>query len=271
MDWDGRNLAHDVQGASFLGDKIRQTARIAAPLTGHERPPRAKQNACSLILACDANVHGHRRCRLPRLASLRRAARPRKPGDLRRQPRDRLARQHRAHSRSRELSQRQRGHHRAVRDRRACRLRLPPGIARLPDRLPASAAAHAEGRLLRHPSHARSGQGQARALSDRLHQRGVRRSQGTSAGGDLLGTRQPDRPARRLRRGQALCRGADDGLPPPAGVDTAIVRIFNTYGARMRPHDGRAIPPSCARRLPTGRSPSSATARRRAPSASSAT
>ena len=26
------------------------------------------------------------------------------------------------------------------------------------------------------------------------------------------------------------------------GVDTAIVRIFNTFGARMRPHDGRAIP-----------------------------
>jgi dTDP-glucose 4,6-dehydratase len=26
------------------------------------------------------------------------------------------------------------------------------------------------------------------------------------------------------------------------GVDTAIVRIFNTYGTRMRPHDGRAIP-----------------------------
>src|ERR1700683_1153877 len=26
------------------------------------------------------------------------------------------------------------------------------------------------------------------------------------------------------------------------GVDTAIVRIFNTYGPKMRPHDGRAIP-----------------------------
>jgi dTDP-glucose 4,6-dehydratase len=26
------------------------------------------------------------------------------------------------------------------------------------------------------------------------------------------------------------------------GVDTCIVRIFNTYGMRMRPHDGRAIP-----------------------------
>ena len=26
------------------------------------------------------------------------------------------------------------------------------------------------------------------------------------------------------------------------GVDTCIVRIFNTYGTRMRPHDGRAVP-----------------------------
>src|SRR6476619_7541985 len=26
------------------------------------------------------------------------------------------------------------------------------------------------------------------------------------------------------------------------GLDTRIARIFNTYGARMRPHDGRAIP-----------------------------
>jgi dTDP-glucose 4,6-dehydratase len=26
------------------------------------------------------------------------------------------------------------------------------------------------------------------------------------------------------------------------GVNTCIARIFNTYGSRMRPHDGRAIP-----------------------------
>ena len=26
------------------------------------------------------------------------------------------------------------------------------------------------------------------------------------------------------------------------GLDTRIARIFNTYGPRMRPHDGRAIP-----------------------------
>ena len=43
-------------------------------------------------------------------------------------------------------------------------LRLPPRLAGLADRLPAPAAAHAQGGLLRHPSHARPRQGQARAL-----------------------------------------------------------------------------------------------------------
>ena len=59
---------------------------------------------------------------------------------------------------------------------------------------------------------------------------------------ELLGQRQPDRPARRLRRGEALRRGDDDGVPPPAGRRHGIVRIFNTYGPRMRAFDGRAIP-----------------------------
>ena len=36
------------------------------------------------------------------------------------------------------------------------------------------------------------------------------------------------------------------------GVDTAIVRIFNTHGPRMRPHDGRAIPAFAGQAL-TGR------------------
>src|SRR2546425_339825 len=30
--------------------------------------------------------------------------------------------------------------------------------------------------------------------------------------------------------------------PRQQGVDTSIARIFNTYGARMRPNDGRAVP-----------------------------
>jgi dTDP-glucose 4,6-dehydratase len=34
----------------------------------------------------------------------------------------------------------------------------------------------------------------------------------------------------------------DPEVHPQQGVDTHIVRIFNTYGPRMRQHDGRAIP-----------------------------
>lgn len=40
------------------------------------------------------------------------------------------------------------------------------------------------------------------------------------------------------------------------GVDTRIVRIFNTYGPRMRPGDGRVVcpgnpPPTGSRSAPT--------------------
>ena len=58
---------------------------------------------------------------------------------------------------------------------------------------------------------------QARALPAHLDLGGVRRPGGAPAARDLLGPREPDRPARRLRRGEALRRGAHDGLPPPAG------------------------------------------------------
>lgn len=51
------------------------------------------------------------------------------------------------------------------------------------------------------------------------------------------------------------------------GVDTAIMRIFNTYGPRMRPNDGRAIP-TFVRQALAGEP---ATAARRARSATSTT
>jgi dTDP-glucose 4,6-dehydratase len=54
------------------------------------------------------------------------------------------------------------------------------------------------------------------------------------------------------------------------GVDTAIVRIFNTFGPRMRPNDGRAIPAFLGQAL-AARSPCSATAPRRAASVTSTT
>ncbi len=95
---------------------------------------------------------------------------------------------------------------------------------------------------------------------------------GAPAEGDLLGPREPDRAARRLRRGEALRRGADDGLPPPAGRrhgDRADLQHVRSADAPARracdsdvPAPGTAGP---------ARSPSSATARRRAPSASSPT
>ena len=55
------------------------------------------------------------------------------------------------------------------------------------------------------------------------------------------------------------------------GVNTCIVRIFNTYGPRMRPNDGRAIPAFMSQALTDSRSRCSATARRPAASASSTT
>ncbi len=102
-------------------------------------------------------------------------------------------------------------------DRRADRLRLPPREPGEPDRLRAPAPAHAQGRLLRDAQHARPGEVQARPLPAHLDERGVRRPADPPPAGDLLGAREPDRPARGLRRGQALRRGAHDGLPPPAG------------------------------------------------------
>ena len=138
------------------------------------------------------------------------------PRHLRRQPRDRLARQHRAPPRRRVRLPAARPDA-ARRDRRAGRLRLPPREPGEPDRLPAAAAADAQGRLVRHAQRARPRQGEAGPLPARLDERGVRRPAGAPAAGDLLGARQPDRPARRLRRGEALRRGAHDGVPPPAG------------------------------------------------------
>ena len=137
--------------------------------------------------------------------------------------------------------------HAARRDRRAGRLRLPPREPGEPDRLPAAAAADAQGRLVRHAQRARARQGEAGPLPARLDERGVRRPAGPSAAGDLLGPRQPDRPARRLRRGEALRRGADDGVPPPAGRrhgDRAdLQHVRPAHATARRPRDPDVHPP----------------------------
>ena len=103
----------------------------------------------------DAHLTRHRRRRLPRLPHLRFPPRARPPRDLRGQPRDRLAQQHQAHPRAR-FPVRDARHHGPLRDRRAGGLRLPHGLAGLAHRLRAAAAAHAQGRGLRHAQHARA-------------------------------------------------------------------------------------------------------------------
>ena len=195
--------------------------RRQAPLRRDRRRAQARAQGRARLDAAILSGHGHLPRhgwrRVPRLAPVRRAAAPRPPRDLRRQRRDRDPSPTSSTSASPEFRFLHARHHRAVLRRRAGRRRLPlrePGVA---DRLPAAAAAHAQGRLARHAPHARPGQGAPRALRDRVDLGGLRRSEGPPAARVLLGPRQPDRPARRLRRGQALRRGADDGLPPPAG------------------------------------------------------
>ena len=122
-----------------------------------------------------------------------------------------------------------------------------------PDRLPRAAHPDAEGRLARHAQGARPGQGEGRALPARLHLRGLRRPARAPAARGLLGQRQPGRPARRLRRGQALRRGDDHGLPPRATASTRASCASSTPTARAcGSHDGRVVPtfiaPGAARR-----------------------
>ena len=55
------------------------------------------------------------------------------------------------------------------------------------------------------------------------------------------GNVNPVGPAQRLRRGQALREALTMAHHRTLGTDTAIVRIFNTYGPRLRPDDGRVV------------------------------
>ena len=70
----------------------------------------------------------------------------------------------------------------------------------------------------------------------------------------LLGPREPGRRARRVRRGQALRRGHDDGLPPRPRARRAhrahLQHVRPEHADRRRPHDPELLPPGPARRAP---------------------
>ena len=186
----------------------------------------------------------HRRGRLHRVAPHRRPARPRVRGRRHRQPAHRRPGQHRPPQEPR-LRVHQARRHQLHQRRRPGRLRAALGQPGQPDRLPRAADSDAEGRRARHPQGARPGQGQGRGVRHRLDLRGLRRPARASAEGDLLGQRQPGGPARRLRRGQALRRGDDHGLPP-----------LSRAGRQDRPHLQHLRPAdaACATAAPCRRS-----------------
>ena len=121
-----------------------------------------------------------------------------------------------------------------------------------PDRLSRAADSHAEGRRARHAQGARAGQGEEGAVRDRVDVGGLRRSARAPAEGNLLGQRQPDRPARRLRRGEALRRGDDDGVSPVprAGREDRphLQHLRTAHAAPRRPRRSGVHVPGAARR-----------------------
>ena len=62
-----------------------------------------------------------------------------------------------------------------------------------------------------------------------------------SADGRVLGQRQPDRPAILLRRRKAMRGDLFFDYRRQHNMPIKVVRIFNTYGPRMHPNDGRVV------------------------------
>ena len=122
------------------------------------------------------------------------------------------------------------------------RLRVSLRVAGQSDRLFGTSDSNAQSWRARHAQHASPSEGQKSHVHSRFHVGDVRRSPGASAKGRLLGQRESYRAARRLRRSETV-RGSDrHGYHRYHRVDTRIVRIFNTYGPRMRLRDGRVVP-----------------------------
>ena len=201
---------------------------------------------------CHAATSGHhRRGRLHRLAPRRNPARPRLRGHRHRQPAHGRHRQHRAPARPRLHLHQARRHELHLR-RRTGRFRAALGEPGQPDRLSRAADPDAQGRRARHAQGARTGEGKERAFRPRVDVRGVRRSAGAPAEGDLLGQREPDRSARRVRRSEAIRRGHDDGLSPlPRARHEDRPHLQHVRTAHAASTTAARCPRSCRRRCGT--------------------
>ena len=103
-----------------------------------------------------------------------------------------------------------------------------------------------------------------------VHERGVRRAAGEPAARELLGQREPQRSAQRVRRGEAVRRGGHRVVPPIARASTPRSSASSTPTARgCGPRTAGSCRTSSSRRCSAGRSRSTATAARPAASGTS--
>ena len=185
--------------------------------------------------------HGGRR--VPRIASLRVPARARGNASSAWTTSTRARCENIEHIRDGAFEFRNVDVHRAHRHRRAGRLRLPPREPREPHRLPAPAPAHPQGRLLRHAQRPGPRQVQARPLPALLDLARCTATRWCTRSRRATGaTSTPSVRAACTTRPSATREALTMAYHRQQGVDTCIARIFNTYGPRMRPNDGRAVP-----------------------------
>ena len=74
-----------------------------------------------------------------------------------------------------------------------------------------------------------------------LDQRGLWRSRGSSADGDYWGNVNPIGPRSCYDEGKRCAETLFFDYHRQHGLEIKVVRIFNTYGPRMHPKDGRVV------------------------------
>ena len=156
--------------------------------------------------------------------------------------------------------------------RRTGRRGLQPGQPRLPAGLPGAAARRPWPWAARGPGACSSWP--ARTAPGSCWPRPARSTatRGPPPARDLPGQRRPDRAPQRLRRGQAVRRGADHGhATGPRAPTSASPGSSTPTGPRLAPATAGWCPTSSSRRWPASRSPSTATAPRPGASATSTT
>ena len=190
----------------------------------------------------DGHLPGHRRRGVPRLAPVRRAPAPRPSRHLRRQPRDGLARQHRAHPRRRRSSTST-----STSSSRTSSTSRSTSSTTSPRRRRRSTTCACRCTRSRSAPTART----TRSALAKFKRARFLLASTSEVYGDPQVHPQPESywghvnpigPRGVYDEAKRYAEALTMAYHRQQGVDTAIVRIFNTYGPRMRPHDGRAIP-----------------------------